>query len=234
MRFLIDGYNLLHATDLFGAGELEGTLRGSREALMDFLVSRLTEKERRATLIVFDAKDAPPGLPDQYTQEGIAVHFARGYSDADALIEEILETTRGSRSLTVVSSDHRVQRAARSSGAKPVDSDTWFAEVARRQPQGEMPTSKPTNSIGDNAHWVQEFQAGETLAEIEREAANAPPPKPLPAHQNPTAEEKKERRTKNNSRSLNKRSKSDQPKQDFGEGILDPFPPGYADDLFEE
>ena len=190
MRFLIDGYNLLHATDLFGAGELAGTLRGSREALLEFLVARLTEKERQATHIVFDAKDAPPGLPDQYHLEGILVRFARGYFDADSLLEEILESATGTRYLTVVSGDRRVQRAARSRGAKPVDSDAWFSEIARRQPQGEAPLAKPSGSIGDNAHWVREFQEGETLAQIEEEAANAPPPKRLPSHRESSTEEK--------------------------------------------
>lgn len=234
MRFLIDGYNLLHATDLFGAGELAGTLRGSREALLDFLASRLTEKERQATLIVFDSKDAPPGLPDQYDLEGITVQFSRGYPDADTLIEEIIETAKGTRYLTVVSGDRRVQRAARSRGAKPMNSDAWFAEIARRQPQGDLPMAKPMGPIGDNDHWVQEFQAGETLAEIEREAANAPPPKRLPPHRKSTADEKQHTSAKNKKRHPNKPSKPDQPQQNFGEGILDPFPPGYADDLLDE
>ena len=81
MRLLIDGYNLLHATDLFGHGALAGTLRGSREALLDSLRTRLPEKLRRDTVIVFDAADAPPGLPARYELEGIKVWFARGYAE---------------------------------------------------------------------------------------------------------------------------------------------------------
>jgi hypothetical protein len=38
--------------------------------------------------------------------------------------------------LLVVSSDHRVQRAARRRGAKFMDSDTWWAELRR-------PVNKP-------------------------------------------------------------------------------------------
>ncbi len=223
MRFLIDGYNLLHATDLFGADDLAGTLRGSREALLNFLASRLTDKERRATLIVFDSKDAPPGLADQYRLEGITVQFSRGYTDADALIEEILETAKGTRYLTVVSGDHRVQRAARSRGARPVDSDAWFSEIARRQPTGEATVTKPTGPVADNAHWVREFQDPEALAEIEQEAAAAPPPKRLPPSPESTKREP-----------LKKRPKAKPPQQEFGKGILDPFPPGYADDLLDE
>ena len=40
MRLLIDGYNLLHASDLFGEGESRGTLRGSRDALLERIDGR--------------------------------------------------------------------------------------------------------------------------------------------------------------------------------------------------
>ena len=65
------------------------------------------------TTIVFDAKQAPPGLPHQLDHGGITVIFARGYDDADELIEELIASNSTPRRLTVVSSDHRIQRAAR-------------------------------------------------------------------------------------------------------------------------
>ena len=162
MRLLIDGYNLLHATDLFGAGDLAGTLRGSREALLGFLAARLTERERRWTVIVFDAKDAPAGLPDRYSEEGIDVRFARGFPDADAMIEEILEGATGARELTVVSGDRRVQRAARSRGAKPVDSSGWFGELCRREPDASRRVSNK-EPIGSSEEWVKAFSDPEPM-----------------------------------------------------------------------
>ena len=50
MRLLIDGYNLLHASDVFGVDDQKGSLRGAREALVDWLGARLLEKARRAMI----------------------------------------------------------------------------------------------------------------------------------------------------------------------------------------
>lgn len=235
MRLLIDGYNLLHATDLFGAGDLAGTLRGSREALVAFLAARLTASERRATVVVFDAADAPPGLPDRFEQEGIDLRFARGFADADAMIEAILEGKHRAKHLTVVSGDRRVQRAARSSGAKWVDSDKWFAELCRRPHGGDAPPTKPRpGSVGSSADWVAEFSDPEALAEIEREAAQAPPPKPLPPKKLETSSKSESpvaRKPRKKKRRPPLAESCDKPKGAFGEGLLDPFPPGYAEDL---
>lgn len=236
MRLLIDGYNLLHATDLFGAGELAGTLRGSREALVSFLAQRLSSAERRATVVVFDASDAPPGLPDRVDHDGIDLRFARGYRDADEMIEAILEGVHRAKHLTVVSGDRRVQRAARSSGAKWVNSSEWFAELCRR-PANSAGTeiSKPTEPVGTAADWIAEFSDPEALAEIERQAAKAAPPKPLPPRHveasspspEPTPKRKKPRRRPPLGES------TDKPSGGFGAGVFDPFPPGYGEDVLD-
>lgn len=226
MRLLIDGYNLLHATDLFGSGALEGTLRGSRDALLEHLARSLPEKLRKHTVIVFDATDAPPGLADWVEHEGMRIRFARGYADADALLEEILSKARGTKHLTVVSGDHRVQRAARSRGARPVDSESWFRTLRiSTRPAGE---AKPTQAVGGTEHWVSEFSDPDALKAIEQEALSAPPPKPLPTSQDAAADNKPVKKRAKKRRGEPRRADS---KGEFGEGVFDPFPPGYADDL---
>ena len=79
----------------------------------DFLPSAIEPKELPETTIVFDAAEAPPGLPRVVTHEGMTVRYASDYDDADALIEELIAGDHVPRSLMVVSSDHRLQRAAR-------------------------------------------------------------------------------------------------------------------------
>lgn len=180
MPLLIDGYNLLHATDIFGDGPGAGSFQRSREALLTFLTTSLTEAERKGSSIVFDAADAPPGLPNHYQVEGLTVIFARDFPDADALIEEMLEDHRAPRSLLVVSSDHRVQRAARRRGAKHTDSERWYAELwqrridLRRQQQKAIP-EKPVRqlSAAEIAYWVQEFETGEAVPELPPPAKEA-------------------------------------------------------------
>jgi predicted RNA-binding protein with PIN domain len=162
MALLIDGYNLLHVSDVF-AGKGPGTeLHRSRLALLDFLASAIDPRQRNQTTIVFDAAGAPPGLPRTLTHEGMTVHFARRHSDADEMIEELLEQCAAPRSLVVVSSDHRVQRAARRCGATFVDSQPWFAELRAARTQ-RADNDKGRADLDDRAtpeeidYWVDEF-----------------------------------------------------------------------------
>lgn len=230
MRLLIDGYNLMHVTDLFGTGDLEGTLRGSREALLNFLSSRLTESERKSTLIVFDAAQAIPGLPDALRHEGIQIRFSRGYPDADTLIEELLEDAVATKQLVVVSGDRRVQRAARSCGARPIDSATWFSDLRHRVINQESPASKPTHFVEGNQHWVEEFSDPKLLKEL-AEQQNSQKKQALPSKSN----DKPKQTDRTNRKPDTLKDKKKSPKHaDFGKGILDPFPPGYGEDLLED
>jgi predicted RNA-binding protein with PIN domain len=131
MALLIDGYNLLHATGIFGRGIGPGTLERSRRALLNFLVAAIPEQELPRTTVVFDAKDAPPGLPRRAHHRGILVCFARSHDEADDLIEELIRKDSAPRRLTVVSSDHRLHRAARRRRATAVDSDVWYDRIRR-------------------------------------------------------------------------------------------------------
>ena len=127
----LDGYNLLHASGVFGnAGRT--SLESSREALLNWLGDCLTDAQRERTTIVFDARDAPPGLPRSATKHGMRIEFAPRGKEADDVLEEMIGSHTSPRSLTVVSSDHRLHRAARRRKATAVDSDQWVAEVKRK------------------------------------------------------------------------------------------------------
>jgi predicted RNA-binding protein with PIN domain len=169
MPFLIDGYNLLHASGVFGRGP--GTLENARLALLNFLSIHLEPHDLKYTTIVFDAKDAPPGLPDTYDLQGMTIRFARGYSDADALLEEMIAAHTTPRRLTVVSSDHRVQRAGRKRRATAVDSDVWCNQLVsqfreRRHNQSsaddtpkswEKPSGRDSAEVLADGDWQKEF-----------------------------------------------------------------------------
>jgi predicted RNA-binding protein with PIN domain len=162
MALLIDGYNLLNVTGIFGEAGPGTELHRTRLALLKFLASSLNKRQRSTTTIVFDAAGAPPGLPRTITHDGMTVHFAQRHSDADELIEELLEQWRAPKSLTVVSSDHRVQRAARHRGATFIDSEKWYAEhrESRRKRDTEKGASaKPTRALSpaELAYWLKEF-----------------------------------------------------------------------------
>ena len=189
MSLLIDGYNLLHATGIFGRGNGRGSLERSRRALLNCLAASLSPDVVARTTVVFDAKECPPGLPSQVSHRGINVLFSRDYVEADELLEELIRKDSAPREMTVVSSDHRIQRAARRRKASAVDSDQWYAEVLRQRAQRNARAEqtgdrKPTLPLSDREvdAWLAEF-------------GDVPP--------------------------------------DEQDGISDPFPPGYGEDLLE-
>jgi predicted RNA-binding protein with PIN domain len=166
MALLIDGYNLLNVTGIFGDAGPGTELHRTRLALLDFLAASIDRRERRETSIVFDAAGAPPGLPRRLVHDGITVLFAKRHSDADEMIEELLEECSAPRNLLVVSSDHRVQRAARHFGANFVDSDEWYrdvlAKIRQRSANAEEVAAKPNEDLTPEElnYWMRQFGEG--------------------------------------------------------------------------
>ena len=163
MALLIDGYNLLHVTGIVGRGLGPGTLERSRRAMLNFIAASLQPSELGRATVVFDAKDAPPGLPRTVRHEGLTVRYASEHDEADELIEELIRADSAPRRLTVVSSDHRIQRAARRRKAIAIDSDQWYAQlIGRRRSQHLAEPSadiKPGSPLSEEEvqRWLREF-----------------------------------------------------------------------------
>jgi predicted RNA-binding protein with PIN domain len=226
MSLLIDGYNLIFGTSVESRGR-GGALERARTGLIEFLAFRIDRAKYKSIGVVFDSANAPPGLPAFFEEHGIDVHFARDHADADEMLEELISRSTAPGRLTVVSSDHRVQRAARRRGASAVDSHVWFAEQrAFSTRAAKVKEVKPAGplSAGETEAWVRFF--GEVQVEEEaagfakREAAADAQRRDAPA------EEKKVRKR-------GKRRDSRGGEKELRAGMLNPFPPGYASDLFE-
>src|SRR5579871_4496368 len=110
MSLIIDGYNLLNATGIAVRGRGPGTLEQARQALLNTLVESLPADEVARTTVVFDASESPWGVARQSEHRGIRVMFAAKDDDADSVIEELILADSAPKRLTVVSSDHRLQR----------------------------------------------------------------------------------------------------------------------------
>jgi uncharacterized protein len=169
MSLLIDGYNLLNATGIPSRGKGPGNLERARQALLNTLAESLPEDELPRTTVVFDASESPWGVAKQLNHRGMTVMFASRDEDADTVIERLVAADSAPKRLTVVSSDHRLQRAAHRRKATAVDSDVWFAQLlrdraARLEPQlpGANPTAdvpKPEGPLspGEVEHWLRQF-----------------------------------------------------------------------------
>jgi predicted RNA-binding protein with PIN domain len=145
LLLLIDGYNIAQPIAP-GRNPDPRWLEQNRNVLLRDLATHLSEPIRRKTCVVFDAANPPPDRPQQYMHHEIDVRFAVGYLSADELIEEMIRAHHTPRRLMVVSSDHRVQMAARRRGARHVDSEPWIDDLTDGKTRLAIPP--PTDSGG--------------------------------------------------------------------------------------
>ena len=160
MTLIIDGYNLLHASGVFGAERGPRGFEQSRAALLD-LICELLDDHAKDTIVVFDAARAPDGLPGRLVHRGIRVWFAREYPDADSLIEELVESDTAPGHLIVVSSDRRLQAAARRRRAKAISCEEWLADARadrRRRTQRAADEKPAAPSPADVEYWKKYFE----------------------------------------------------------------------------
>lgn len=256
MAMLIDGYNLLHVTGIFGRGRGPGSLERSRNALLNFVAAAVDPAELPQTTVVFDAKDAPPGLPRTVTHRGITVHFAAEFEEADDLLEELIRTEPSPRKLLVVSSDHRVQRAAKRRRAATIDSDVWYDEAKRRRRDSVGVTSRDAKpdepTTGEVNRLLKAFgfpasspPAPETTAsESPSEASHESPAERRQPESPTSAESTTEAASSSHEASSKQESSNRKPSREqavrrtkprqLPDDEANPFPPGYADDLFDQ
>lgn len=172
MRLLIDGYNLMfESTSVERRLDGKNALRAARGRLLHLLVDLIEESMRDRTMIVFDAKKAPPGLPDKYEYHGIQIVFARDWDSADEMIQLEIRRHSAPKTLTVVSSDHAIHRKALARGATVIDSDEWLdlqldSRASRNNHEANSPESiedqesKSKNRVlsdEEKERWLTEF-----------------------------------------------------------------------------
>ncbi|MDI6768084.1 MAG: NYN domain-containing protein [Anaerolineales bacterium] len=125
MPYLIDGHNLIPKLGL------------RLDAIDDelALVTRLQQfcRLRRVQVeVYFDG--APPGQPTRRKFGAVTAYFVRKASSADAAIESRLEKLgKAARNWSVVSSDHRVQNAARAVHAQVISAEEFARLVMSAQ-----------------------------------------------------------------------------------------------------
>jgi hypothetical protein len=221
MSLLIDGYNLLYAVGIVGRDTGGVGLQRSLTAMLNFLAETIDPNLLRRTTVVFDS--VAPGFSLSGEYQGLAVRFAGYGRDADSLLEELILANTAPRRLVVVSSDHRLQRAAHRRRARAVDSDVWYRELiaaarARLQ-QAQQSSGRPIVPLleEDVNYWVRQFGGEEFLKQCscpEHEPAERPTASPPPATSEPPVS-------------------SEKPLDDIA-GIENPFPPGYGEDLLRD
>ena len=121
---LIDGYNLLFTAGFEGRSRQRGWLEKARQRLIKHLESCLPAEDHARTLVVFDVSvdvlkarqreldETHFAKADETASSGIQVAFAFDYDEADDMLENLIRKHATPKSLTVVSSDHRIRKCA--------------------------------------------------------------------------------------------------------------------------
>ena len=172
-RIVIDGYNLIFQCGLQGKRRDSIALEKARQRAIQ-TISKWLGDERQRAAIVFDASRLPIKEDHNVSQiDGLTIIYAVDYDDADSMIEEIIRTHSSPKQLLVVSSDHRLHKAAMRRSAKPIDSDIWYDGLEQRfensvdqfggsssgpnGPGSQPDVEKEPPSGLDNIDWIKEF-----------------------------------------------------------------------------
>jgi predicted RNA-binding protein with PIN domain len=185
MLWLIDGYNLMYAAGALDSRKIRRELfhRKRRRFLSD-LADALGPERCRETTVVLDASTPPADFPLETVHQGLNLIFALGDENADARIETLIAAHSAPKSLTVVSSDRRIRRAAQRRRARTLSADEFLDLLERFQTakRREMPSQNPATprsldrdsplSAEEAALWLAEF--GELDAAPETKEAFGP------------------------------------------------------------
>lgn len=136
----LDVYNILHVT-----GVLPGDLAGIDLAGLLRLIDTSRYSQHELVAVVDGVRPVTFHAPLVRTSQSARVLFSGDASDADGLIEKLLAATPRSKKPIVVSSDHRLRRAAGKAHARHLRSEVFLHHLAidhARHERGESPQSR--------------------------------------------------------------------------------------------
>jgi predicted RNA-binding protein with PIN domain len=144
LHIVIDGYNLIRQSRQFSALEHKG-LQAGRDGLIDYLSTYKKYKAHKIT-VVFDASEAPIGLPRAERLKGIHVRYSRPGELADTVIKRI--ATRERERLLVVSSDADVVNFAAAQGSATISVSEFEDRLAMVQYERQIGTYENSSAKG--------------------------------------------------------------------------------------
>jgi hypothetical protein len=163
MRYVIDGYNLLHAWGLAPRRAAKGQLERARLNLLD----RLRRGGAAEATVVFDASRAPAGAAAAQDYHGIHVCYVFD-GTADDWIEDLIRREGQPQQLTVVSDDHRLRVAAERRHCRFLRCLDYIEALQAgvspppsSPPAADAPGKPETLSPEEARHWLEAFGAAD-------------------------------------------------------------------------
>jgi len=157
MPFLFDGYNLYHA--LCKSSE---ELTHLTPVTMCRFIAQDMQRLRDKAVVVFDGRPRR-GISLEIEPAGyVKIIFSGSASDADTVMESLIQKNTAPRRLTVISSDNRVRKAARRRRAKTLSTREYLESFIRRRdkppPVSREPIAKRRGlAEGELAKWLELF-----------------------------------------------------------------------------
>ncbi len=170
---IIDGYNLMHFAGLVRSNFGPGGFERARNSLLKRLQKCLSSEELARTTVVFDGRYTNVLTRTIREEYGIEVIYSPKDVEADDVIEDLIIKHHAPKQLVIISSDNRLSKAARRRRAGMIDSETYVAELERREEitKEERNASKAKPSLKQSAtlseadleEWLEIFEAVDPL-----------------------------------------------------------------------
>ena len=126
MPYIIDGHNLLHSINKAGLTDGHISDIAMCQAIGQYLIA-IEEKGE----IVFDGKGPPEKTVFEHIRN-LEVTFVGTTTDADSVIEDKIKINTAPKRLSIISSDRRVIKAARTRRATAIKSEAFWNEVQKK------------------------------------------------------------------------------------------------------
>ncbi len=154
MALLIDAYNVTHANYRLPERYEMSSASG---------LCRTLDRVRKGRVVV--VADGSPKPDDRASADtgGVQLIFSGKGREADDVIEDLIEREADPRNLIVVSSDHRLQRAAQRRGATFMDAEPFLRKLAEALQGSDTPLGGPEKPVNtpDAAAWMKKFDIHE-------------------------------------------------------------------------
>jgi len=152
---IIDGHNLLWAVKKVGE-ETESI----SDIQLCWIVGRYLKLNGESGEIIFDGTG--PTDKSQFDNiTNLQVLFVGRATDADSVIEQKIKLCTAPRRLIVVSSDHRLRRAAQTRRAAAMKSEVFWNDVVKRLSRKQAVKEPAEKRLGltesETQHWLKFF-----------------------------------------------------------------------------